>query len=83
MKRERMNCVDEIKRELKCMNEIKRNWGHSPKIEMMQIKWDRSKQNILQIQWDGGSTCQMSKKQHIVSNSSSEAKYRAMSNAVL
>ena len=21
-----MNCVDEIKRELKCMNEIKRKW---------------------------------------------------------
>ena len=41
-----MNCVNEIKRELKCMDEIKRKWwamGHCLKIEMMQIKWDGSK----------------------------------------
>ena len=27
MKRERMDCVDKIKRELKCMDEIKKNSG--------------------------------------------------------
>ena len=34
-----MNCVHEIKRELKCMDEIKKNVvDHHPKIEIMQIK---------------------------------------------
>ena len=29
---------------------------HQPKIEMMQIKWDRPKWKMLQIKWDGGSS---------------------------
>ena len=39
-----MNCVDNIKRELKYKDEIKRKWWiHSPKIEIVQIKWDGPK----------------------------------------
>ena len=38
-----MNCLNEIKRELKCMDEIKKMVSHCPKIKMMQIKWDAPK----------------------------------------
>ena len=40
------------------MDEIKKKkvMNHCPKIEMMQIKWNRPKWKMLQIQWDGGST---------------------------
>ena len=30
--------------------------GHCPKIEMMQIKWDKPKWKMMQIKWDGGNT---------------------------
>lgn len=34
-----MNCVVEIKREFKCMNEIKKEMvGHSPKLKMIQMR---------------------------------------------
>ena len=55
-----MNCVDEIKREIESMDEIKRKWwavGHCPKIKMIQIKWDAPKWQIIQIEWDRGSNC--------------------------
>ena len=40
-----MNCVDKIKRRLKCVDEIKKIVGHCPKVKIIQIKWDKPKIN--------------------------------------
>ena len=33
-----MNCVDEVKIQLKCMDKIKKMVDHYPKVEIRQIK---------------------------------------------